>query len=55
MGHLDELDSNKSHPESNVGAVNYMAPMTVIAAALTYAWPFARSLPSLVVVAILYG
>ncbi len=38
-----------------IGAVNYFGPMTIIAAALTYAWPFARSLASMIVVAVIYG
>ncbi|KIY72377.1 MFS general substrate transporter [Cylindrobasidium torrendii FP15055 ss-10] len=37
------------------GAVNYIAPMTVIAGILTYAWPFAHSFGAMVVIAILYG
>ncbi|KAF7440302.1 hypothetical protein PC9H_000646 [Pleurotus ostreatus] len=39
----------------NIGAVNIIAPMTLVAAVLTYAWPYAKDLPSLIVVAIIYG
>uniref|UniRef100_A0A0W0F6Z1 Major facilitator superfamily (MFS) profile domain-containing protein n=1 Tax=Moniliophthora roreri TaxID=221103 RepID=A0A0W0F6Z1_MONRR len=38
-----------------LGPINYFAPMTIIAALLTYAWPFAQSIGSLVAVAIIYG
>ncbi|KAF8920290.1 MFS general substrate transporter [Mucidula mucida] len=38
-----------------VGAVNYIAPMTVFAGVLTYAWPFAHSQASMIVIAIIYG
>lgn len=37
------------------GALNYFGPMTIIAGAVTYAWPFARSLASMIVVAVIYG
>ncbi|PBK78886.1 MFS general substrate transporter [Armillaria solidipes] len=37
------------------GAVNYMAPVTLAAGILTYAWPFARDKPSVIVIATLYG
>lgn len=37
------------------GPMNVMMPMTASAAAITFAWPFARSEASLIVVAILYG
>ncbi|KAL4256971.1 Proton-linked Monocarboxylate Transporter [Pleurotus pulmonarius] len=39
----------------SIGAVNIIAPMTLVAAVLTYAWPYAQDLPSLIVVAIIYG
>ncbi|KAK7039111.1 hypothetical protein VNI00_010296 [Paramarasmius palmivorus] len=38
-----------------LGPINYYAPMTIVAAVLTYAWPFARNIGSLVAVAIIYG
>lgn len=37
------------------GAVNVMIPSTLIAAILTFAWPFATTKGSLVAVAIIYG
>ncbi|KAJ3737838.1 major facilitator superfamily domain-containing protein, partial [Lentinula guzmanii] len=38
-----------------IGGINFMAPMTLVAAALTYAWPFAKTKAGFVVVAIIYG
>ncbi|KAJ3479495.1 hypothetical protein NLI96_g9017 [Meripilus lineatus] len=38
-----------------IGAVNVMIPSTLIAAILTFAWPFATTKGSLVAVAIIYG
>ncbi|KAK0451990.1 MFS general substrate transporter [Desarmillaria tabescens] len=38
-----------------IGAVNYFGPATIITAGLTYVWPFARILPSMIIVAIIYG
>ncbi|KAK7039102.1 hypothetical protein VNI00_010282 [Paramarasmius palmivorus] len=38
-----------------LGPINYFVPMSFIAAVLTYAWPFARNIGSLVVVSIVYG
>ncbi|PBL02118.1 MFS general substrate transporter [Armillaria gallica] len=37
------------------GALNYFGPITIIASVVTYAWPFARSLASMIVVAVIYG
>ncbi|KAK0231186.1 major facilitator superfamily domain-containing protein [Armillaria fumosa] len=37
------------------GALNYFGPITIIAGVVTYAWPFARSLVSMIVVAVIYG
>jgi MFS transporter, MCT family, solute carrier family 16 (monocarboxylic acid transporters), member 10 len=37
------------------GPVNTIAPFTLLAAVLTYAWPFARSEGSLIAVAVIYG
>ncbi|KAJ7647717.1 major facilitator superfamily domain-containing protein [Roridomyces roridus] len=37
------------------GPVNTMAPMTVLAALLTYVWPLARSKGSFVAIAVIYG
>ncbi|KAK0490622.1 major facilitator superfamily domain-containing protein [Armillaria novae-zelandiae] len=37
------------------GALNYFGPITIIAGVVTYAWPFARSLASMIVVAVIYG
>ncbi|PBK73136.1 MFS general substrate transporter [Armillaria solidipes] len=36
-------------------ALDYFGPMTIIAGAVTYAWPFARTLASMIVVAVIYG
>ncbi|KAK0231306.1 major facilitator superfamily domain-containing protein [Armillaria fumosa] len=36
-------------------ALNVVGPMTIIAGAVTYAWPFARTLASMIVVAVIYG
>ncbi|KAJ7350626.1 MFS general substrate transporter [Mycena albidolilacea] len=38
-----------------LGAVNVVAPMSAIAAIMTYVWPLARSKGSFVAIAILYG
>ncbi|KAJ6531021.1 MFS general substrate transporter [Mycena capillaripes] len=38
-----------------IGSMSVMIPGTLLAAIVTYAWPFAGSMPSLIVVAILYG
>ncbi|KAL1743145.1 major facilitator superfamily domain-containing protein [Schizophyllum fasciatum] len=37
------------------GAVNLMAPLTLVCAVMTYAWPFAQSQGSLIAIAVLYG
>ncbi|KAK0453097.1 major facilitator superfamily domain-containing protein [Armillaria borealis] len=36
-------------------ALDYFGPMTIIAGAVTYAWPFARTLASMIIVAVIYG
>ncbi|PBK73129.1 MFS general substrate transporter [Armillaria solidipes] len=36
-------------------ALDYFGPMTIIAGAITYAWPFARTLASMIVVTVIYG
>ncbi|KIK51630.1 hypothetical protein GYMLUDRAFT_50448 [Collybiopsis luxurians FD-317 M1] len=38
-----------------IGPLDFIAPTTLFAAALTFAWPFARVEASLIVIAILYG
>ncbi|KAF5347942.1 hypothetical protein D9756_010120 [Leucocoprinus leucothites] len=38
-----------------IGPLNVMAPATVIVGVATYAWPFARSTASLVIISIFYG
>ncbi|KAJ7087584.1 MFS general substrate transporter [Mycena belliarum] len=38
-----------------IGCMSVMIPGTLLAAAVTYAWPFAQSLQSLVAIAIVYG
>ncbi|KAJ7287110.1 major facilitator superfamily domain-containing protein [Mycena rebaudengoi] len=38
-----------------LGAVNVIAPMTLVSAVLTYVWPLARSKGSFIAVAIVYG
>ncbi|KAK1221521.1 hypothetical protein PQX77_015640 [Marasmius sp. AFHP31] len=38
-----------------IGPVNWIAPTTVAAAILTYAWPFAQTQSSLIVIAVIYG
>ncbi|KAJ7198605.1 MFS general substrate transporter, partial [Mycena pura] len=38
-----------------IGAVNVIAPMSALAAVMTYVWPLARSKSSFVVVSIIYG
>ncbi|KAJ6581826.1 major facilitator superfamily domain-containing protein [Mycena capillaripes] len=38
-----------------IGPLNVLAPMTLIAAGMTFAWPHARSEASLIVIAALYG
>ncbi|KAJ7696439.1 MFS general substrate transporter [Mycena rosella] len=37
------------------GPLNCLAPMTLIAAGMTFAWPYARSQGALIAVAVLYG
>lgn len=37
------------------GPINFIAPTTLLAAALSFAWPFAKTESSLIVVAVLYG
>jgi MFS transporter, MCT family, solute carrier family 16 (monocarboxylic acid transporters), member 10 len=37
------------------GCMTIIIPCTIVAACVTYAWPFAKDLPSLLVVAIVYG
>lgn len=44
-----------SHLVCFIGAITVMIPSTLAAGILTYAWPFARSTASLIVVTILYG
>ncbi|KXN82265.1 Riboflavin transporter MCH5 [Leucoagaricus sp. SymC.cos] len=38
-----------------IGSLNVMAPCTAVVGAVTYAWPFARSTASLVVITVIYG
>ncbi|THU87429.1 MFS general substrate transporter [Dendrothele bispora CBS 962.96] len=38
-----------------LGSMNVMIPFTLVAAVMTFAWPFARSEGSLIVIAIIYG
>ncbi|KAJ6559229.1 major facilitator superfamily domain-containing protein [Mycena vulgaris] len=38
-----------------IGPLNVLAPMTLIAAGMTFAWPHARTEPSLIAIAALYG
>ncbi|ESK84786.1 monocarboxylate permease [Moniliophthora roreri MCA 2997] len=38
-----------------LGSLNIIIPFTLVSAVMTYAWPFARDVASLVVVAIIYG
>ncbi|KAF9258995.1 MFS general substrate transporter [Marasmius fiardii PR-910] len=38
-----------------IGPVNFIAPTTFLAGILTFAWPFAKSLSSLIAIAIIYG
>ncbi|KAJ7184639.1 MFS general substrate transporter [Mycena filopes] len=38
-----------------IGCMSVMIPGTLLAAVVTYAWPFATTLPALVAVAVLYG
>ncbi|KAJ4466245.1 major facilitator superfamily domain-containing protein [Lentinula aciculospora] len=38
-----------------IGALNFIAPTTLFAGMLSYAWPFARTKASLLVIAVLYG
>jgi MFS family permease len=38
-----------------MGAINVSAPLTLVCAIMTYAWPFATTKASLVAVAIIYG
>ncbi|KAH8106910.1 MFS general substrate transporter [Cristinia sonorae] len=43
------------HIGDRIGPINAMIPPTLIAGGLTYAWPFARTTPHFVVIAIFYG
>ena len=38
-----------------IGPINSMIPLTLLAGILSMAWPYARTAPSLIVIAILYG
>ncbi|KAE9407339.1 MFS general substrate transporter [Gymnopus androsaceus JB14] len=38
-----------------VGAINFIAPTTLLAGALSFAWPFAKTEYALIVIAVLYG
>ncbi|KAE9398815.1 MFS general substrate transporter [Gymnopus androsaceus JB14] len=38
-----------------LGAINFMAPMTLVAGVLTYAWPFATTKAEFIVVGVIYG
>ena len=38
-----------------LGAMNVMIPFTALAGIMTYAWPFAKTEASLIVVTVLYG
>ncbi|KAF7291500.1 MFS general substrate transporter [Mycena kentingensis (nom. inval.)] len=38
-----------------IGCISVMIPGTVVAALITYAWPFADTLPALLVISVLYG
>ena len=38
-----------------IGAVNASAPLTLVCAIMTYAWPFATTKGSLIAVAVIYG
>ncbi|KAK7030427.1 hypothetical protein VNI00_014171 [Paramarasmius palmivorus] len=38
-----------------IGPINFMAPTTLIAGILTFAWPFARTQASFVVISVIYG
>jgi MFS family permease len=47
---------NEAYIESAfLGPLNITAPFTLFAGVLTYAWPFTRSTPSLIVVTVIYG
>ena len=39
----------------SLGAMNVMIPLTALAGIMTYAWPFAQTEASLIVVTVLYG
>lgn len=41
--------------EACAGPLNVMMPATFVAGILTYAWPFASSVASWVVIAVIYG
>jgi MCP family monocarboxylic acid transporter-like MFS transporter 10 len=38
-----------------VGPLNVLIVFTLLAGAMTYAWPFAKSVGPLVVIAVIYG
>jgi len=38
-----------------VGTINFIAPTTLLAGALSFAWPFAKTEHALIVIAVLYG
>ncbi|KAF5370194.1 hypothetical protein D9757_010621 [Collybiopsis confluens] len=37
------------------GAINFMAPMTLVAGVMTFAWPFARTKAEFIIIGIIYG
>ena len=39
----------------NLGPMNVMIPLTALAGIMTYAWPFAQTEASLIVVTVFYG
>ncbi|KAK0490502.1 major facilitator superfamily domain-containing protein [Armillaria novae-zelandiae] len=49
------LISLNTDSDSLPDPLNVLGPMTIIVGAVTYAWPFARTLASMIVVAIIYG
>lgn len=49
------MQANSSSYFLIIGPINVLIPTTFVAGVLTYAWPFATSSASLIVVILLYG
>lgn len=51
----EQLGASRLTPSYQTGAMNVMIPGTLVAGAMTYAWPFAKTEGPLIAVSVLYG